>query len=236
MQGSILLQEEDVRGRFIVVLAVGIILIGWMAMAQMTPWKIWTLLPENQMDEIIGEASGETAWNTILETGGYNQDRPAEEYADTFYEAQYIYEQLKRYGLPGAEIVRFPGGKTWDENKGELWEIEPKRQKLASYQDLRAQLASGSNSADVKAELVWVGRGTEEEIKGVDVEGKAEIFKVMEELVKDGIACIFISCELSEIMSICDRVLVMRKGEVISESPVEATTAHEVLSLAMGQA
>jgi ABC-type sugar transport system ATPase subunit len=75
----------------------------------------------------------------------------------------------------------------------------------------------------------------DEVTKGVDVEGKAEIFKVMEELVKDSIACIFISCELSEIMSICDRVLVMRKGEAIFESPVEATTAHKVLSLAMGQ-
>ena len=143
-----------------------------MVIAQMTPWKIWTLLPENQMDEIIGEASGETAWNTILETGGYNQDRPAEEYAGTFYEAQFIYDQLKKYGLSGTEIVRFPGGKTWDGIKGELWEIEPKRQKLASYKDLRAMLASGSTSADVKAQLVWVGRGTEDEIKGAEVKGK----------------------------------------------------------------
>jgi len=143
-----------------------------MAMAQMTPWRIWTLLPENQMDEIIGEASGETAWNTILETGGYNRDRPAEEYTGTFYEAQYIYDQLKKYGLPGAEIVRFPGGKTWDGIKGELWEIEPGHQKLASYQDLSAMLASGSTTADVKAQLVWIGHGTEDEIKEVEVEGK----------------------------------------------------------------
>ncbi|UCE41780.1 MAG: M28 family peptidase [Candidatus Aminicenantes bacterium] len=151
---------------------IGILLIGCTAMAQMTPWKIWTLLPQDQMDEIIGEASGETAWNTILETGGYNQDRPAEEYAGTFYEAQYIYNQLKKYGLSGAEIVRFPGGKTWDGIKGELWEIEPKRQKLASYQDLRAMLASGSASADVKALLVWVGRGTKDEIEAAEVKGK----------------------------------------------------------------
>jgi len=151
---------------------VGMVLIGCTAMAQMTPWRIWTLLPSDQMDEIIGETSGETAWNTVLETGGYNQDRPPEEYAGTFYEARYIYEQLKKYGLPGSEIVRFPGGKTWDGIKGELWEIEPLRQKLASYQDLRAMLASGSAAADVKAQLVWVGRGTEEEIKETEVEGK----------------------------------------------------------------
>lgn len=172
MHRSKLTEEECVIRRFRVVCILGILTLGCAAMAQMTPWKIWTLLSEGQMDEIIGEASGETAWNTILETGGYNKNRQPEEYAGTFYEAQYIYDQLKSYGLPGAEIVRFPGGKTWDGIKGELWEIEPGRRKLASYHDLRAMLASGSTTTDVKAQLVWVGRGTENELKGVDVEGK----------------------------------------------------------------
>ncbi len=158
--------------RILVICFVGMLLISAVALAQMTPWQIWTLLPQDQLDEIIGEVSGETAWNTILETGGYNKDRPAEEYTGTFYEAKYIYDQLKKYGLPGAEIVRFPGGKTWNGIKGELWETGPKRQKLASYQDLRAMLASGSTSADVEAQLVWVGRGTGEEIKIAEVEGK----------------------------------------------------------------
>ncbi len=142
------------------------------AFGQMTPWRLWTFLPQEQMDEIIGEASGETAWNTILETGGYNKDRLADEYAGTFYEARYIYDQLKLYGLPGAEIIRFPGREVWDGIKGELWEIEPEHAKLASYQDLRAMLAKGSSSADVTAELVWVGRGTDKEIEQAGVEGK----------------------------------------------------------------
>ncbi len=142
------------------------------AQAQITPWLYWTLLPQEQMAEIIGETSGETAWNTIMETGGYNKDRLAEEYAGTFYEAQYIYDQLKRYGLPGAKIVRFPGRKVWDAIKGELWEISPKRRKLASYRDMTAMLALGSSTVDVKGELVWVGQGTKEEIARADVGGK----------------------------------------------------------------
>jgi aminopeptidase YwaD len=149
-----------------------VFLAGGVAIAQMTPWLIWTLLPQEQMDEIIGEASGETAWNTIMETGGYNKDRLAEEYAGTFYESQYIYDQLKHYGLPGAEIVRFPAGQSWNGIKGELWEVKPLRQKLASYKDMTAMLASGSSSADVKADLVWVGRGTKQEIESAEVEGK----------------------------------------------------------------
>ncbi|MGW8268120.1 MAG: M28 family peptidase, partial [Longimicrobiales bacterium] len=141
--------------------------------AQITPWHHWTLLDPAVMDEIIGEASGETAWNTIMETGGYNKDRLAGEYGDgTFYEARYIHEQLLEYGIPGAELVRLPGGEVWDGVKGELWEVSPMRQKLASYQDLRAMLASGSTDADVTAELVWVGMGTPEELDRAGVAGK----------------------------------------------------------------
>jgi len=164
-------EGQMARRTHFISLAFVLLLCGFAA-AQMTPWLYWTLLPQEQMDMIIGEASGETAWNTIMETGGYNKDRLAEEYAGTFYEVEYIYGQLKHYGLPGAEIVRYPGGETWNGIKGELWETSPKRQKLASYTDMRVLLASGSTNTDVEAELAWVGRGTKEEIESANVEGK----------------------------------------------------------------
>ena len=158
--------------RIIIIFAALILLFAGMARAQITPWFYWTLLPEDQMDKIAGEASGETAWHTIMETGGYSKNRPAKEWAGTFYESQFIYDQLKLYGLPGADIVRFPGGETWNGLKGELWEIKPNLQKLASYRDHRAMLASGSTNTDVTAELAWVGRGTKKEIESTQVEGK----------------------------------------------------------------
>ena len=147
--------------------------------AQIVPWKKWSFLSEKEMAEIIGETSGETAWNTIMATGGFNKDRQAEEYQGTFYESAYILQQLKLYGLKGAEIVRFDssasgwgGSKLWDGVKGELWEVSPTRQKLASYRDMTAMLAQGSTNADVKAELVWVGLGSKEELEGKKLEGK----------------------------------------------------------------
>ena len=149
-----------------------VMIIAGLLLAQMTPWFYWTLLPEEQMDNIVGEASGEEAWHTIMETAGYVRNRRSDEYAGTFVESQYIYDQLKHYGLPGAEIVRFPGGETCDGIKGELWEISPNRKKLASYRDMAAMLASGSTDTDVEAELVWVGGGSEEEITEANVEGK----------------------------------------------------------------
>ncbi len=151
----------------------GVALMGRPTAAQYTPWYYWTLLPAPVMDEIIGEASGESAWNSMVELGGYEKDRLPPEYGSgTFYETRYVIEQLRRYGIPGAEVVRFPGGQVWDAVKGELWEVSPLRQKLASYQDLRAMLASGSRNADVKAPLVWVGMGTPEELDRAGVAGK----------------------------------------------------------------
>jgi aminopeptidase YwaD len=149
-----------------------IVLTSNFSLAQMTPWLCWTLLPEEQMECIVGEASGEEAWHTIMETAGYVRVRRSEEYATTFVESQYIYDQLKRYGLPGAEIVRYPGGETWNGIKGELWEVSPKHQKLASYRDMAAMLVSGSTDADVEAELTWVGAGSKEEITKAGVAGK----------------------------------------------------------------
>ncbi len=145
--------------------------------AQYTPWYYWTLLPKDQMDEIVGEASGETAYSTIMETGGYTRNRKPEEYRTTFRESEYIYEQLKWYGVPGANIARMPArtDSTWNGIRGDLWEVSPERRKWISYTDNVFQLTQGSNCADVVAELVWVGSGSSEEVREASVDGKIAV-------------------------------------------------------------
>jgi hypothetical protein len=131
-----------------------------------------SLLPERVMDQIIGEASGETAMTHIIEMGAYNHDRPASEYSGNFFETDYVISKLREYGLEDIIINRYPGGTYWDGISGELWEVSPGLSKLADYRDLTAMLASGSTDTDVEAELVWVGEGSEEEIIEAGVEGK----------------------------------------------------------------
>jgi aminopeptidase YwaD len=141
--------------------------------AQYTPFYQWTLLPKEQMDEIIGESSGETALNNAIEMVGYQRNRPSGEYgAGTFREGKYVLDKLNEYGIEGAEIERFDGSKTWDGIKGELWEVSPFKRKLADYDDIALSLAQGSKPTDVTAELVWVEEGTEKDFEGVDVSGK----------------------------------------------------------------
>ena len=140
--------------------------------AQMTPWLQWTFLSPSQMDEIVGEMSGETAFNHVSTLGAFPRVRKASEYTGNLFESQYILDQAKEYGLTDAAIIRFPGGETWEGIKGELWEVKPGRQKIASYTDLRAALAQGSMPADVTTDLVWVGDGELKDFEGLDVKDK----------------------------------------------------------------
>jgi hypothetical protein len=143
--------------------------------AQYTPWLYWTFLPKDQAAEIVGEASGETAWNTVAEINAFNRERFDEEFTGNFLETQVIVRKLNSYGLAGVEVVTYPGSQAWRAVKGELWETKPGRQKIASIHDMLPMLASGSATADVAGELVWVGRGTAKEILDAKVEGKVVV-------------------------------------------------------------
>ena len=57
---------------------------------------------------------------------------------------------------------------------------------------------------------------------GVDVGSKAGIHEIIMQLAGDGVGIIVVSDELSEIMRICDRVIMMRAGTIVAERRVEA--------------
>lgn len=57
----------------------------------------------------------------------------------------------------------------------------------------------------------------DEPTKGVDVAAKAEIYRLMEELVENGKSLIVVSSELPEVMGISDRILVMCEGHLNGE-------------------
>jgi hypothetical protein len=160
------------RRRHILLACAAVVVFGVAASAQLTPWLQWTLLPKAQMSEIVGEVSGDNAWKMVMETGGYDKDRTPDEFSGLFHETKFYLDKAKEYKLAGAELVSFPGGPTWDAVTGELWELSPTRQKLASYLDMAAMLATGSATGDATGELVWVGSGTPAELQGKDLAGK----------------------------------------------------------------
>lgn len=144
--------------------------------AQSTPFHQWTLLGEKYFSEIAGESSGDIALHHIIAMAGWERNRHADEFATTFWDADYILKTLKSYGFANARVDHFPSsGKVWDGIKGLLWEVSPKKQKLADFEEIGAMLASGSQNANVTAELVWVGEAKEKDFEGKDVTGKIAV-------------------------------------------------------------
>ena len=73
----------------------------------------------------------------------------------------------------------------------------------------------------------------DEPTKGIDVGTKAEIYQMICDLAKEGIAVIFISSELTEVINVADRIVVMQNGRINGEFKREDATEEGVLALAM---
>jgi ribose transport system ATP-binding protein len=49
------------------------------------------------------------------------------------------------------------------------------------------------------------------------VQAKQQIFEVMWDLSKEGISSVFVSTELEELLEVCHRILIMKKGRVVEQ-------------------
>lgn len=70
--------------------------------------------------------------------------------------------------------------------------------------------------------------------RGIDVGAKVEIYKVMEELCKEGISIIMVSSELPETMGITDRMMVFAGGRIVGEVNRSEYKQKDILHLAVG--
>ncbi len=73
----------------------------------------------------------------------------------------------------------------------------------------------------------------DEPTKGIDVGAKSEFYKIICECAKKGMAVIVISSELTELIGLADRIVVMREGKVTGEVRREEATEALLLSYAM---
>ena len=75
----------------------------------------------------------------------------------------------------------------------------------------------------------------DEPTRGIDVGAKVEIYRLMNDLVRKGVAVLIISSELPEILGMCDRILVMHAGRLAGELPREEATQEAIMRLATGE-
>jgi len=77
----------------------------------------------------------------------------------------------------------------------------------------------------------------DEPTRGVDIGAKSEIYRLIDNLARNGVGVIVISSELPEIVGICDRVLVMREGRIEGEvggAGHPPVTQENIISIATG--
>lgn len=102
----------------------------------------------------------------------------------------------------------------------------------------RVELLSGGNQ-----QKVVIGKWLEsfskvyifdEPTKGVDIGAKSDIYKIIDQLAKEGKGIIYASCEFSEILSLTDRILVMYDGKIAKELITAETNEKELMYYSTG--
>ena len=92
---------------------------------------------------------------------------------------------------------------------------------------------SGGNQQKV-AIAKWLHAGCkllifDEPTRGIDVAAKAEIYALIRNFARDGKAAIVISSEVNELVDVCDRIIVMSKGEITCELKSNEITQDNIL-------
>jgi ribose transport system ATP-binding protein len=75
----------------------------------------------------------------------------------------------------------------------------------------------------------------DEPTRGIDVGAKQEIYMLIEQLAADGVAILFVSSEMEEILRMSDRALVMHQGRLTGELQREELSEEAVMQLATGR-
>lgn len=74
----------------------------------------------------------------------------------------------------------------------------------------------------------------DEPTRGVDVGGKEEIYALLDRLAGQGLAILFVSSEMEEVLALADRVLVMHEGRIAGELGRDELSEEAIMRLAVG--
>jgi len=125
-----------------------------------------------------------------------------------------------------------------------LW-IDTRREKAVSCEHIEAlhirppdpnktiaRMSGGNQQKVLLARWLFAGSQVfllDEPTRGVDVAARSEIYRVINRLAEAGAAVVMVSSDLPELLGMCNRILVMRRGRMVAELDARQTTQEEVL-------
>ncbi|MBA3908605.1 MAG: D-xylose ABC transporter ATP-binding protein [Rhodobacter sp.] len=162
----------------------------------------------------------------------------------------YVSEDRRKLGLALTEGIsanitlpmlgKYAGAFGWLDRMRELADAQAFRQQLnirAANLTVPVGTLSGGNQQKVML-AKWLNTRprlliVDEPTRGIDVGAKAEVHQILRTLAAEGVAIIIISSDLPEVLSLADRILVMREGRIVGEFAGDTATDESVMRLAV---
>ncbi len=162
----------------------------------------------------------------------------------------YVSEDRRKLGLALTEgitsnitlpmLSTYTGAFGWLDRLRELADAQKFRQQLnikAANLTVPVGTLSGGNQQKVML-AKWLNTKprlliVDEPTRGIDVGAKAEVHQILRALAAEGVAIIIISSDLPEVLSLADRILVMREGSIVGEFKGDDATDEAVMRLAV---
>ena len=160
----------------------------------------------------------------------------------------YLSEDRKRYGIVVqksvaenttlATLEQFVTGifiNKRKENQVAQEYVDSLATKTPDVDQLVVNLSGGNQQKVVIAK--WLARNCDilifdEPTRGIDVGAKNEIYKLMNKLAAEGKAIIMISSEMTEILRMSDRIIIMCEGQITGELDISEATQENIMSMA----
>jgi ribose transport system ATP-binding protein len=110
--------------------------------------------------------------------------------------------------------------------------------KAPSIYTLTRQLSGGNQQKAVVAK--WLGAQAkvlifDEPTRGIDINGRREIYRLMEELLRQGVGILMLTSDYTEALEMSHRIIVMRRGEIATEYQRGEPTEEDLLREAIGK-
>jgi len=162
----------------------------------------------------------------------------------------YLSEERQNLGMTGLMSVKDNINMAIMEKNSDLFVINNQKEtenaaemqeklniKVSYWSQLTQSLSGGNQQKTVIAK--WLSTKPEvlildEPTKGIDVRSKSAVHEFMGELVENGMSIIMVSSELTEILGMCDRVVVMYKGQIKEILDVKNTSSEQIVKIASG--
>jgi rhamnose transport system ATP-binding protein len=162
----------------------------------------------------------------------------------------YVSEDRRKLGLALTESIssnitlpmlgKYSGAFGWIDRMRELADTQAFRKKLnikAANLTVPVGTLSGGNQQKVML-AKWLNTAprlliVDEPTRGIDVGAKAEVHQIIRTLATEGVAIVIISSDLPEVLSLADRVIVMREGRIVGEFSGDEATDESVMALAV---